>query len=223
MGDNEGMLDDTLDTIEWETLGQAIRERRLARDLTLLELAAEVDLSQPFLSQIENGRARPSMTSLYRIAHSLGTTPQAFFGGPVGTTAEPTLVRAGEEPVVEVTGTASESMCHLKLAGTAPFHVLEFEGLPDQFLGYWEHEGFEALYVIDGEIEIDLQGEITSLAPGDFLSYPSRIPHRLRSVSPRKARVMLIETKVESLQDRSPARHAPTVPKRRRPRRNLEM
>jgi transcriptional regulator with XRE-family HTH domain len=215
------MLDASLDSIEWETLGQAIRKRRLARELTLLQLAAEVDLSQPFLSQVENGRARPSMMSLYRIAHSLGTTPQAFFGAPLGSTVEPVLVRAGEETVVDVTGTADESKCHLKLAGNAPFHVLEFEGLPTEFLGYWEHEGFEALYVIDGRIEIDLDGDVSELGPGDFMSYQSRTPHRLRSVAKRKARVMLIETKVESLQDRSPARHAPEpVPRRRNQRRD---
>lgn len=215
------MTDAALDAIEWETLGQAIRERRLARDLTLVELAAEVDLSQPFLSQVENGRARPSMISLYRIAHSLGTTPQAFFGGPVGSTAEPTLLRAGEEQVVDVTGTGSESACHMLLAGTAPFHVLEFEGLPAEFLDYWEHDGFEAIYVIDGTIEVDLDGTISSLRAGDFFSYPSRLPHRLRSVSKRRARVLLIETKVESLQDRGPASHAPKPASRGRGRRRL--
>ena len=162
------------------------------------------------------------MMSLYRIAHSLGTTPQAFFGGPIGTTTEPTLIRAGEETVVEVTGTAAESVCHLMLAGTAPFHVLEFEGLPSEFLDYWEHEGFEALYVIEGPIEVDLDGSVSTLRPGDFLSYPSRLPHRLRSVSKRKARVLLVETKVESLQDRSPASHAPTPLLRARGRRRVK-
>lgn len=211
MRNNEGMTDAALDSIEWETLGKAIRERRLARDLTLVELAAEVDLSQPFLSQVENGRARPSMTSLYKIAHSLGTTPQAFFGGPIGSTNEPTLTRAGQETTVQVTGTAAESICHLKLAGTAPFHVLEFEGLPSEFTDYWEHDGFEALYVIDGTIEVDLDGVLSTLSAGDFFSYPSRLRHRLRTVSKRKARVLLIETKVESLQDRGPASHAPTL------------
>ncbi len=210
MRNNEQVTDALLDSIEWETLGKAIRERRLARDLTLVELAAEVDLSQPFLSQVENGRARPSMTSLYKIAHSLGTTPQAFFGGPTGSTNEPTLTRAGEETAVQVTGTAAESICHLKLAGTAPFHVLEFEGLPAAFLDYWEHDGFEALYVIEGTVDVDLDGEVSTLSAGDFLSYPSRLPHRLRSASKRKARVLLIETKVESLQDRGPAKHDPT-------------
>ena len=48
------MADPTeLDLVEWEALGLTIRERRLARGLTLVGLASEVDLSQPFLSQVE--------------------------------------------------------------------------------------------------------------------------------------------------------------------------
>ena len=68
------MTDDVgLEPHAYETLRLAIRERRLARGLTLTTLASQAELSQPFLSQIENGRARPSMMSLYRIAYALGT------------------------------------------------------------------------------------------------------------------------------------------------------
>lgn len=205
-----------LDPIEWETLGLAIRERRLARNLTLVALASEVDLSQPFLSQVENGRARPSMMSLYRIAHALGTTPQAFFGGPVGDVLTPVLLRSDDARVVDVNGTAAESSCRLLLAGDAPFHVLEFDGLPSTYLDYWEHDGFEAVYVIAGSVEVDVDGAVSALRAGDFLSYSARLPHRLRSTSRVRARVLLIETKVEALQDRGPASHAPKTRGRRR-------
>lgn len=205
-----------LDTVEWEILGLAIRERRLARNLTLVALASEVDLSQPFLSQVENGRARPSMMSLYRIAHALGTTPQAFFGGPLGDLSTPVLLRSDDVRVVDVTGTAAESSCRLLLAGDAPFHVLEFDGLPSNYLDYWEHDGFEAVYVISGSVEVDVDGTVSALRAGDFLSYSARLPHRLRSTSRSRARVLLIETKVEALQDRGPASHAPKTRSRRR-------
>ena len=205
--------------IEWETLGRAIRERRLAHRLTLVELAAKVDLSQPFLSQIENGRARPSMTSLYRIAHALDTTPQAFFGGPIDGSSSPSLVRADEAPAVNFDSDTRSSAAHLLLAGEAPFHVLEYDGLPREFGDYWEHDGFEAVYVVSGDVEIDIDGELSQLKAGDFLSYPSRIRHRLRSPHGTRARVLLIETKVESLQDRRPGSHVRKLSARPRPRR----
>ncbi len=205
-----------LDAVEWECLGRAIRERRLERGLTLVVLAVEVGLSQPFLSQVENGRARPSMMSLYKIAHALGTTPQAFFGGPLGDLATPTLLRSEKARSIDVTGTKSESLCHLLLSGDAPFHVLEFDGLPREYLDYWEHDGFEAIYVIEGKVEVDIAGEISTLRAGDFLSYSSRLPHRLRSTSRQRTRVLLVETKVEAIQRKGPASHAPPTKSRKR-------
>lgn len=197
------------ETEEWQALGQVIRERRLARSLTLVELAAQVDLSQPFLSQVENGRARPSLMSLHRIAEALDTTPQAFFGGTVVNNG-PVLVRADDVRVVDVDASPTESICHLLLAGNAPFHLLEFDGLPNEFLEYFTHDGFEATYVISGHVEIDIDGNVTKLGAGDSISYPSRLPHRLRSTGRRRASVLLIETKVESIQARNLGEHSPT-------------
>jgi transcriptional regulator with XRE-family HTH domain len=202
-------------SVEWETLGQAIRARRLARGLTLVDLAAKVGLSQPFLSQVENGRARPSMMSLYRVAGALDTTPQAFFGGPVEGTGAPALVRADAARAVEVAGETAASVCRLLLAGDAPFHVLEFQGLPADFLEYWEHDGFEAAFVIEGDIELDVGGTVTELHPGDFLSYPAHLPHRLRAPGGRPARVLLMETRVEAAPDRRLANHVPVGGRKR--------
>lgn len=200
---------------EWEALGGAIRERRVARELTLVQLAVLVDLSQPFLSQIENGRARPSMTSLYRIAHALDSTPQGLFGGTIEALSAPALVRASDARVVDFDAAEVKSSAHIFLGGEAPFHVLEYAGLPPEFGDYWEHEGFEAIYVVEGEIEIDIDGQLSKLRSGDFLSYPSRIRHRLRSLNAVPARALLIETKFEALQDRGPGGHLPKPPTKR--------
>lgn len=196
---------------EWEALGGAIRTRRLARDLTLVDLAGESELSQPFLSQIENGRARPSMASLYRIARALDTTPQALFGRPGSTSARPVMVRADARRTTVAADDESGAMVHLLLAGDAPFHVLEFTSLPRQFQEYWQHDGFEATSVVAGVIEIDLAGEVSAMRAGDFVSYPAGVPHRLRSPSGEPVRVMLIETRVEAVQDRRPGTHVPAV------------
>jgi len=184
------------DDDRWASLGTAIRERRLAGEFTMVELAERAGLSQPFLSQIENGRARPSMQSLYRIATALTTTPQALFGGP-SVVAEPSLARSAgtDVPTIDTDG---ESLRRLLLPGDAPFHVIELVGLASEFLEPWAHDGFEALYVIAGPVDVDVDGTITALETGDFLSYPSRLPHRYRSSRGASARVLLIETQMSS-------------------------
>lgn len=215
------MTDDVgLEPQAYETLGLAIRERRLAQGLTLTALATQAELSQPFLSQIENGRARPSMMSLYRIAHALGTTPQALFGGLLDSKSGPSVVRADQEGrSVVVDGEAAESMCRLLLAGESPFHVLEFVGLPHEFLEYWEHEGFEAVYVVKGDIEIDVAGTVTVMKTGDFLSYPARLPHRFRAIKSKPVRVLMMEMKIGSMPGQKATTHASRKTKRARTQR----
>ncbi len=180
------------DADRWSVMGQAIRDLRLAAPFTLVELAERAGLSQPFLSQVENGRARPSMDSLYRIASALGTTPQALFGG-AASAAQPTLARAADA-LVPAIDTDGESLRRLLLPGDAPFHVVELVGLATEFLEPWQHGGFEALYVLAGPIEVELDGVVTALGTGDFLSYPAALPHRYRSALGPSARVLLMET-----------------------------
>jgi transcriptional regulator with XRE-family HTH domain len=184
-------MTDLADDERWSAVGGAIRERRLALSLTLVEVAERSGLSQPFLSQVETGRARPSMSSLYRIASALGTTPQAVFGHPSAT--EPMVVRTSD-PSVPAIATDGESLRRLLLPGDAPFHVVELVGLAVEFLEPWQHDGFEALYVLAGPIDVEIDGVVTTLATGDFLSYPARLPHRYRSALAERARVLLIET-----------------------------
>ena len=179
-------------------LGAAIRERRLAHELTLVALAERAGLSQPFLSQVENGRATPSMDSLVRIASALGTTPQALFGAPRGD-HEAAVVRA-HDPAVPKIDRAGESLRRQLLPGDTPFHVIELVGLSTEFLEAWQHEGFEALYVLAGPVDVDVDGEVSTLATGDFMSYPADLPHRYRSDLGPSARVLLVETQLRSPQ-----------------------
>lgn len=176
----------------FEHLGRALRDLRRERGLTLVELAARCELSQPFLSQVETGRARPSMESVFRLARALDTTPQALFRAPSVDGVGSTLVRHSS-PDVPVLDAGGAAVARLLLPGEAPFHVLEFTGLPSEFEQPWSHPGFEAVYVVAGRVELDLAGEVQVLAAGDFASYPSDVPHRHRTVSGTQARLLLIE------------------------------
>lgn len=173
-------------------LGASIREHRLAHELTLVALAERSGLSQPFLSQVENERAAPSMDSLVRIAAALGTTPQALFGGPPVEHAA-AVVRADDSSVPSI-DTSGESLRRLLLSGDTPFHVVELRGLSTEFLDPWQHQGFEAIHVLRGPVDVEVDGNVNRLATGDFMSYPADLPHRYRSPLGPVAHLLLIET-----------------------------
>lgn len=59
-----------------KTLGERIRELREQSDVSLRELAKELKVSAPFLSDVELGRRHPSKDVLERLAAILKTTPE---------------------------------------------------------------------------------------------------------------------------------------------------
>ena len=53
------------------TIGERIKKKRNEKGFSLRELAGKVDLSASFLSQIEQGKASPSIENLKKIANYL--------------------------------------------------------------------------------------------------------------------------------------------------------
>ena len=54
------------------SVGQQLRQARLAARISVREMARRVDLSPSFISQVELGRTKPSVGTLYAIATELG-------------------------------------------------------------------------------------------------------------------------------------------------------
>ncbi|GCB46226.1 helix-turn-helix domain-containing protein [Streptomyces sp. NL15-2K] len=180
-------------------LGSAIRKLRKERGLTLVQLADRAALSHPFLSQLERGLTRPSMPSLHRIARALGTTQQALMAAAAvrhpGASADSVhLVRSGEGlPVANPGGTA-------RMLGAPAYsvHPVEYTGTREGFEEYYDHPGDEFVYVVAGEIEIDLQTadgpRLHVLGPGDSICYPGGTPHRWRAVGDgSKVRLLTVQ------------------------------
>ncbi|EFL14214.1 LOW QUALITY PROTEIN: regulatory protein, partial [Streptomyces sp. C] len=132
-------------------MGVAVRKRRRALHLTLAAVSARSGLSVPFLSQIENERARPSMRSLERVADALETTAVDLLAAS-DTARTVDLVRAGEEsgftPVMGV---------RPLVRGHHQLHALEFTGDQDAGREY-QHRNDELMYVVSGACQMRDRG-----------------------------------------------------------------
>lgn len=62
-----------------ETLGDYLREQRLANRLSLRQLAEATGVSNPYLSQIERGLRRPSAEVLQSIAKALRISAETLY------------------------------------------------------------------------------------------------------------------------------------------------
>ena len=176
------------DAARIQRLGAKIRTLRKERGLTLKVLAQLSGLSHPFLSQVERGLARPSMSSLHQISEALGTNASWLLAGSENT-REATVVRASDTAAVPASELGEMDGVRRVVAPEAsPFQVIEFSGAPEAFRGYWVHDG-----VISGVVDVDLDGEIFRLEPSDSISYDTRQPHRLRAATEETVKLLMIE------------------------------
>ncbi|MHB1986469.1 MAG: helix-turn-helix domain-containing protein [Acidimicrobiales bacterium] len=70
------------------SVGTRIREARVARQVGVRELARVADCSASLISQIERGRANPSVSTLYAISDALGISVASLFEPSVATRSD---------------------------------------------------------------------------------------------------------------------------------------
>jgi transcriptional regulator with XRE-family HTH domain/quercetin dioxygenase-like cupin family protein len=68
-------------------IGEKLRAARQSRQMSLRELATKAEVSASMLSQVETGKAYPSVRSIYTIAAALALPVDYFFPGPDETDA----------------------------------------------------------------------------------------------------------------------------------------
>ena len=109
------------------------------------------------------------------------------------------VLRAGARPALSEgaprrgKGIKLESLTPFILRGLlqAQLHVVDVGGASD---GAIEHEGEEVGYVVEGRLELTVDGESVVLEPGDSFFFESTRPHSYRNVGDTVARVVWVNS-----------------------------
>jgi len=181
------------------TARERIRTARQTNGLSLRELARRVGVSASLLSQIENGRSDPSVSTLYSLVAELGLSLDALLE-PGQTASEVAAVVGGEPTPVErsVTEVASGPVVHpgerrvLHMDSGVVWERLTRgpSDIVDALLVTYEpggassstgklmrHSGMEFAYLLAGELTLQLGFETHVLRAGDSLEFESSTPH----------------------------------------------
>ena len=87
-------------------IGQRIKDCRVAKGLTVKDLAAQAQITSSMLSQIERGQANPSLNTIRLLSGALDEPMFRFFMDEVNVRNE--VVRAGERRHIIEHGTEYE-------------------------------------------------------------------------------------------------------------------
>jgi transcriptional regulator with XRE-family HTH domain/quercetin dioxygenase-like cupin family protein len=187
-------------------MGNHLRAARRRRHLSLRDLASRLGLSASLISQVETGRARPSVSTLYAIASELdvsldellfndagrsgrapaGATLRVMPAGagashpPVAPTGEP-VQRVDDRKVIRLaSGVVWERLTTESVPGVDFLYVTyEVGGASSPEAEFQRHGGHEWGVVLSGKLGVTIGFEDHELGPGDSISIDSTVPHRL--------------------------------------------
>lgn len=190
-------------------LGARLRAERLRQGMSLREMARRLGMSASALSQIETGKAQPSVSKLFDIVNLLGTSldgllagapvqppedrPRAREDGGEGPRAHVTLARgpeaegffsfqrSGEHDVLELdSGVEWRRLTEGSLPGVEFLHVTYSPGgCSSSEDAFMRHAGQEFGYVLSGLLVVEVGFDSYELTAGAAISFPATTPHRL--------------------------------------------
>lgn len=184
-----------------------LKAARIRRGLSVRGLAREVGVSPSLVSQIENGKANPSVGTLYAIVSALDISLDELFdrgerpsvdGPPLeppplpSTLPTSAVVRADERSSLQLdsgvtwdrlTPEGDEAVDFLQVT----YSVGAASCPPDALL---RHNGREYGLVLSGRLGATVGFSSYELGPGDSIAIDSATPHRLWTIGDEPARVI---------------------------------
>jgi transcriptional regulator with XRE-family HTH domain len=178
-------------------MGRIVRTIRKGLGRTLAEVAKDCNCTVSFLSKLENGRTRPSLNTLHRIAVCLGVNIGTL--APQHDGIPPRIVRAKGRPILGAPLIRSGDGIKLELLSgqsdgelfQVNLHHVEAGGRSD---GQIVHVGNEFIYILKGEIDLFLGHETIRLGRGDAAFFRSTEPHGYANPGKQSAVVLWLNS-----------------------------
>jgi transcriptional regulator with XRE-family HTH domain len=176
---------------ESPNIGARLREIRKANRRTLRDVAEIAGISEGFLSQIERGSSSVSISTLRRVANTLGLDISGLFSRTWP--PAPHVLKSEERPRLAIPGLGRKSL----LSPIPRRHLEVFEGEFEPYGStgdepYSHGQSEEILLVIEGRVRLTLDSTIHELVAGDSICYFSSLAHKLEEVDGKPARVLWI-------------------------------
>lgn len=180
--------------LEPAAIGGRVHALREGMDLSLRELAERSGVSAATLSQVERGESSPTLAVAGRIADGLELSLSQLLRLDEG--RHPVIVRAGsgrrrrrgghavEELTPPLPGQRADVSVHSLAAGAAT------GGADDPPIH--EPGSRETVVVLEGGIELVIDGEAHALRSGDSSTFDADLPHQIRNPTPDPARLLAI-------------------------------
>ena len=173
-------------------IGEKVKALRWANRMTLKQLANKAGCTDAYLSQLERGYANPSVMTLKKIASALQMKVVDFF---LESEAERNDVVLKEDERVNIKfkrGNAKIQMLvrNIQNRRMQPFYTTIEPGGGSK--GSYSHIGEEFGIVLQGQLEVNLNGKPYRIKKNESFYFSSQEPHSWTNPGKKKAVVIWV-------------------------------
>ncbi len=188
-------------------IGEGLREARLAREMTVREVARRVGVSPSLISQIERNKVNPSVSTLWSLVTVLGLSMGDLFSEIDAQLDSPPGPASAPPAAAEAPTTAPGSRALINLEHGVSWERLTAErDAVVEFLrivyppgassceenSLVRHGGNEYGYVLKGVLGVQIGFDEYQLLPGMAISFDASSPHRLWAVGQQPAEAIWV-------------------------------
>jgi len=179
-------------------LGQKLRKLRKEQNLTQLDLARQVDITNGQISTIERGVSSPSIATLHRISNVIGVPMSEFFAdAPAG---QVQIVRSGKGRRIAGTDVHTKVDVLAAQGRTGGFNALFVEVNPGGTLHMRARpSASEAcfLYAVAGKCTLQIEDESYALEPGDSVHINARREQTIKNAGTGSFQALIVSQQAQ--------------------------
>lgn len=157
-------------------IGEIIKKFRQEKNLTIKDLAEQVNITSSMLSQIERDLANPSLNTVRGISQALDVPLFKFFVEYEHPGHEDLIVRSDNRKQIILDGNTYQLLTPT-LNTTIEFMLLTLDPGSKTVTNPISHKGEEVAFAMEGPIELNLEGNTYLLNTGDSIKIPPNMRH----------------------------------------------
>ena len=179
-----------------DKMGKRIKLKRESLGLQMKELSSKIGVTPSLISQIEKGKAFPSIVTLKKVAEALSTTVGELIGENENVITHP-LVKPAERRLAKENKQGTKSFLlsnHISGKQMEPY-VISFKSNSDsKEIMTSNFPGQEFCYVVKGKFDVYINGDSYNLDQGDSFYFDSNRKHLFKNISDGEAELLWVIT-----------------------------
>lgn len=179
-----------------DQMGKRIKKKRESLGFLIKDLSIKIGVTSSLISQIEKGKAFPSIVTLKKVSEALQTTVGELIGENESQIEHP-LLKNSERRFAKKNSNGTSSYLlsyHFPSKQIEPYLIQFSKNSDSKGIMTSNFPGQEFCFILNGSFEVTFEDQKYNLNEGDGFYFNSKEYHLFKNISGEKAEILWIIT-----------------------------